>query len=434
MVLLNALYCFALLILTPWLVARSWRTGRYRRFLSDKLLGPKPSATIDPRPTVWFHGVSLGEIHLLSILVGRFRQRYPGYRCVISATTETGLDEAARRFPDLEVLPFPFDVSWAVRRAFERVRPELVVLAESELWPNFLRTAESRGVPVAVVNGRISPKSSRRYLKLKRIAKPLLLDKVSLWVMQTAAYADHLLAAGVEPVRVRVGGSVKYDVATSAPAPATLSRLRNELRLQPSDLVMVAGSTHAPEERLVLEAFRKMRLQHQNLKLVLVPRSPDRFAEVAALADALSFSVSRRSVMSAEGEAPSVVVLDTVGELWPAWHLADFGFTGGSLDGKRGGQSMIEPAAAGVPVVFGPHVWNFRDAARRLVEAGGALQISNEAGLETALRRLADDAELRRTMGDAARELAHSQRGAADRTVDLLAEVLGVGGRARAAA
>ena len=423
LVVLDALYLLLLAAASPWLVWRSLRTGRYRRGLAAKLLG-RLDVPADPRPTVWFHGVSVGEVHLLVTLVAAFRERHPGWRVVISATTDTGLAEAKARFADLVVVAYPFDLSWAVGRALDTIRPQLVVLAESELWPNFLRAAGRRNIPVAVVNARLSPRSFARMGRLGGLARHLLLRHVTAFAAQSEETADRLRRLGVPSDRVSVTGSVKYDGASGdrdTPKAVGLRRLLNRR----DELVWVSGSTHAPEEAIVLAAFARLRERFPSLRLVLVPRHPDRFVEVAELVTTAGLPLVRRSLLTEPlAVMPPVLLLDTVGELGATWALADVGFTGGSLDGRRGGQSMIEPAGYGVPVVFGPHVWNFRDAARRLVESGGAVQVADAVGLEAEVGRLLGDPATRRAMGGAARELVRQQQGATGRTLDVLGRLV----------
>lgn len=433
MPLLDLLYLLALAVLSPWLVWRRVTTGRYRRHRAAKLLGRvgvlrQPAG---PRP-VWFHAVSVGEVNLLGTLVPAFRRRRPDLPVIVSATTDTGLAEARRRFPDLPVIPFPFDFSWAVAAALDAVAPSLVVLTESELWPNFLRAARQRGVPVAVVNARISPRSFRRMRRAGGLVRRLLLDPVARFAVQDAEYAERLRLLGVPAGRIVVTGSVKYDGALREPAsPPTrawadlLGRDRPAEPGAPPPTVLLAGSTHAPEEAVVLAAFARLRERFPWLRLILVPRHPDRFEEVARLVEAAGLPLVRRSRVRERLPAmPPVLLWDTVGELGMAWGLADIGFVGGSLDGRRGGQSMIEPAGAGVPCVFGPHVWNFRDAATRLVEAGGAVMVPDAAALEIELARLIGDPQLRQRMGTAARELVRRQQGATVRTLAVLDALL----------
>jgi 3-deoxy-D-manno-octulosonic-acid transferase len=448
--LLNLVYLAALGLLSPWLVWRFVRTGRYRKDLFPKLTGrvaPPPRG-----PVVWFHAVSVGEVHLLGPVVAGFRRRHPHWAVVVSSTTDTGLAEARAKFADHTVVPFPFDFSWAVGAALDRIRPALLVLAEGEMWPNLLRAAHARGVPVAVVNARLSPRSFRRYAKVAGLARRLLFRFVNRIAVQSEDYAERFRSLGVEPSKLAVTGSVKYDGAMGNRDTAKMRDLRRLITPLPlwergrgeellsagspltpnpfpprgeGSLVWVAGSTHAPEEEIVLRTFAALLPRHPTLRLVLVPRHPDRFAEVARLVERSGIPFVCRSQLSEpRADCPPIVLLDTVGELGAAWVLADVGYVGGTLDGKRGGQSMIEPAGYGVPTVFGPHDWNFRDAAARLVEAGGSIRVKTEADLAPALDRLLADEQLRKRMGDAARDLVARQQGATDRTLDVLDELL----------
>ena len=422
--LLNLVYLILLLLISPWLLVRSIRTGRYRQHLREKLLG-RAHLTDSTRPTVWFHGVSVGEVHLLRQVVRAFRDRHPDWQVTVSATTDTGLAEARKHFGDLQVVPYPFDFSWAVRRAIRRINPRVIVLAESELWPNFLRAANRDGVPVVVINGRMSPRTFRRYSKFPGLARRLLFNRVTLFAMQSETYARHIRELGVDPARVRVTGSVKYDgVGADRNNPKTRD-LAQLLSIAPSDLVWVAGSTHEPEEQIVLNVFAQLRYRFANLKLILVPRAPERFDEVAQLVEQAGLRCVRRSRLVGEPVTPdSVILIDTMGELAAAWGLATIGFTGGSLNEKRGGQSMIEPAGLGVPVLFGPHTWNFRDAVAGLLEVGGAIELRDEQDLLREAGRLLGDSALRERMGAAARAFVHQQQGATARTLDMLDRVI----------
>lgn len=422
--LFDLFYLLAGVALSPWLLWRGVRTGRYRQHLAAKLFGrvdvPPTSAS-----TVWFHGVSVGEIHLLVTLVAAFRKRHPDWRVVVSSTTDTGLAEARAKFPDLVVIAYPFDFSWACGEALVRVKPAVVVLAESELWPNFLAAAGERTIPVVVANARISPRTFTRMMRVKSLLKRVLFRHVTAFAVQTEEYAGRLRQLGVGESRVVVTGSVKYDGATGERDTPKGRELQRLVSREPtaSEIVLVAGSTHAPEEAILLGVFAKLRATFPQLRLILVPRHPDRFTEVAELLQKSGLPFARRSQLTEPTDAP-VVLLDTVGELGAAWGLADLGYTGGSLDGKRGGQSMIEPAGYGVPVVFGPHVWNFRDAARMLVAAGGAIMVKSAEELEAGLAGLIGDPARRRQMGETARRLVNEQQGATERTVGVIAEVV----------
>jgi len=421
--LFDFLYLTLLALLSPWLIMRALRTGRYRRDLSAKLFGTAPVSNPGGAPVAWFHGVSVGEVHLLQTVIAAFRKRHPEWRIAVSSTTDSGLAEARVRFPDCAVLPFPFDFSWACAAAIRAVNPAIIVLAESELWPNFLACAAARKVPVAVINARMSPRSFARLNRAKALAHRFLFRRVTKFAVQSAESTERLRQLGVPECQLVVTGSVKYDGAVGERDTPKGRELRGWMGLPAGSVVWVAGSTHAPEEQIVLDAFARLRVRFPHLRLILVPRHPDRFAEVAALVERSGLQTARRS-QSKIVAGPAVFLLDTVGELGAAWGLADLGFTGGSLDGKRGGQSMIEPAGYGVPTLFGPHVWNFRDAARRLIDAGGAAMIRTPEELEAALAEWIADPALRSRMGDAAQKLVREQQGATERTLDALDAVL----------
>jgi 3-deoxy-D-manno-octulosonic-acid transferase len=439
--LLDLLYLLALLVLSPWLLYKTLTTGKYRRGIWSKLFGsshlvipsprhpvtPSPPYVVTPsprHPVAWFHGVSVGEIHLLRSVVAGFRKRHPDWDCVISTTTDTGFDEACKRFPGVPVFYWPFDFSWAVRRALRHITPALVVLAEGELWPNFVIAAKERGIPVAVINGRMSPRSFRRFARLRRLVGSLL-RRVDLFAVQTEEFARCYCALGAVPERVQVTGSVKYDGIAFDRRNSRTQELRRLLAVNDSDLIWIAGSTQAPEEEIALKVFGRLKLKHPDLRLLLVPRQKERFDEVAALLQRSGHRFLRRSNLSAQGaDRFAVILVDTIGELGALWGLADVAFVGGSLDGRRGGQNMIEPAGYGVAVVFGPHVWNFRDTGAALVEAGAAIQIPDADALELAVERVLRDPQERRRLGSAAQDFVRSRQGATERTLKYLDQLL----------
>jgi len=425
--LLNLLYLTVLFILAPWFVYKALTTGKYRRGLWDKLTGNSPChpVTASPRHVCWFHGVSVGEIHLLRQVIADFRRRHPDWQCVVSTTTDTGFDEARKHFPDLAVFFWPLDFSWAVRRAVRRVRPSLVVLAEGQIWPNFLAAARAQQVPVAVVNARMSPSSFARYRRLGPLSRRLLAG-VDLFATQSPDYAAHLQQLGVPPDRIHVTGSVKYDGTNADRGNPRTKDLRRLLAVEPDDLVFIAGSTQDPEEEIALGIFRRLGAEFPRLRLFLVPRQKDRFGAVAVLLQRSGQPFVRLSELQPVTPSPrhAAVLGDTIGDLSALWGLADVAFVGGSLDGRRGGQNMIEPAAYGAAVLFGPHVWNFRDAAARLTAIGGAVQVPDATALETAVRRLLADPGARARMGAAARQFVKEQQGATERTLVLLDALL----------
>ena len=406
--------------MSGWLACR-WVRGRAAgRLALSRALGQVWGARLDAARPVWMHGVSVGEVLALVPLVARFRARFPGVPVVISASTTTGLTTAHDRFPDLPVFAFPLDWSWAVRRSLDTVNPRLIVLAESELWPNFLAEAKRRGVPVVVVNARLSPRSYRRYAMLGRVGR-WLLTQVDHFAVQSPVYAEQLSRLGVPPGRLSVTGSIKYDgVCGDRDNPKT-SQLRRLFGLRATDPVIVFGSTQAPEEALALRAFTQLQRQCPDLRMLIVPRHPERFEQVALLLAESGLPFVRRSQLRQPlDRCPPLVLVDTVGELAAVWGLACIAFVGGSLDGKRGGQNLIEPAAYGAAVVVGPHTWNFRDVVTRFTQAGALRVVHTGDELTATLSRWLADPIERLRIAETARQLVLSGQGATERTLAIL--------------
>jgi 3-deoxy-D-manno-octulosonic-acid transferase len=288
-------------------------------------------------------------------------------------------------------------------------------------------------VPVALINGRMSPRSFRRYRWVLPLVR-FLLRRLDLLAVQTREYAEALCDLGAPATAVHVTGNVKYDGVTTRRDNPQTHHLRTLFNVHADDLVWISGSTQAPEEELSLQIYRRMLVHHPRLRLFLVPRQPERFNEVANLLERSSVRFVRRSTLITPlTDRERIILVDTIGELSALWGLADLAFVGGSLDGKRGGQNMIEPAAYGAAVVFGPHVWNFRDTVNRLLAEKAAVQIADAAELETILQSLAQDGPERERLGAAAQRFVLQQQGATVRTLDLLDELSPAGGRSAAA-
>jgi 3-deoxy-D-manno-octulosonic-acid transferase len=329
---------------------------------------------------------------------------------------------------------YPFDFSWAVGRVLTRIAPDLVVLAEGELWPNFLLTARRRGVPVVVVNGRLSPRSVGRHRRVRWLTRPLW-RCLDLLAVQSREYAENLAAVGIPSEKIVVTGNIKYDGSQPERDRERLASFRALLDVRPRDRVWVCGSTQSPEEAVALSIFGRLRRVYPGMRLILVPRQKERFDEVATLLRIAGVPHVRRSSLTRPLEdRDAVVLVDTFGELEVLWGLAEVAFVGGSLDGKRGGQNLIQPAAYGSAVVFGPHTWNFRDAVTGLLQAGGALEVADADGLERAMRQLLEDGALRQRLGDNARRFVREQQGALARTMDAVDAVILTATRERFAA
>ncbi len=421
-----------MLVSAPFWVYQMLRRGKYRRGFGERM-GRVPARVrgASGQPVIWIHAVSVGEVLAVSGLVGQIRRAFPGYRVVISTTTDTGQELARKRFGEENVFYFPMDFALAVRRYLRAFRPELVVLAETEFWPNFLRLARESGARVAVVNARISDRSWPRYQRF-RWALRRMLANVDLFLAQTESDKSRLESIGTDASRVQVSGNLKFDVTLPAPPPI-VEELRRGLAAEGAGPVLVCGSTVEDEEAPILRAFENLRVSHPRAVMILAPRHPERFDAVASLLEQMGISSHRRSRWDGEPLAGGVFLVDTIGELAALYALADVAFVGGSLV-PRGGHNIIEPAQHGVAIVTGNHTENFRDIVG-LFQSRDAVRIVGLAELPLVLMQLVDDDSERMALGRRAKETILSQMGATSRTLDALRPLLvrGVPASARAA-
>lgn len=423
---LNLVYLIAFAAALPWLLYRRFWLGKPVAGFRIKLTGSVPELRATER-RIWFHAVSVGEVLLLSELISQVRRRHPDIAAVISTTTGTGFEVAKKLYPDLPIFFFPFDFSWSCKRAIQRIRPTAIILAELEVWPNFLLAASMAGVPVAVANGRLSEKSFNGYCKLSLLLRPLM-RHLSFVAAQSEVYATRFRALGTPSDRVIVTGSLKFDRALSDRANPATETLRSAFGLSKEEVTLIAGSTGDPEEQYALHAWQKLRMSFPLLRLILVPRHKERFEEVARLVENSGLPLLRKSRLSAsnlegtsenENKTPPVILLDTLGELGACWGLAEIAFVGGSLT-NRGGQNMIEPAAFGAAVLFGPDTRNFRDAVDLLLSNEAAQVVRNECELREAIQSLLLDPERRQQMGQRAQAAIATHRGATAKHIELI--------------
>lgn len=435
----NLIYAALLLALSPLILYRRWRHGKYRRGNAEKWWGNLPRRHPE-RPSIWVHAVSVGEVLQLQALLPELGRRFSGHEILLTTTTETGYDVAVTKYPDVTCTFYPLDFTWAVNRALDRVRPDLIALVELELWPNFIAAAARRRIPLVLINGRISEKSFRGYRRIKPLMRWLLCQFRWLLV-QTAEYGDRLRELGAPSDRVQVTGNIKFDRVQSDRQNPRTAALRREFGLRDEEVLFIAGSTQEPEESLAIEAYRELKPKFPGLRLMLVPRHKERFEEVAGLVQQSGFPLLRRTQTTAASSAamadnnssmpPSIaaennrpiLLLDTLGELGFAWGLADIAFVGGSLT-QRGGQNMIEPAAYGAAVLFGPNTWNFKDIVAALLHHDAAQVVADGAGLTAALHHCLDDRTHRLAMGERARAFVADQHGATEATLKCLVETI----------
>jgi 3-deoxy-D-manno-octulosonic-acid transferase len=439
----------AALITAPYWLIQGLRHGKYLSNLSERL--GFSHAALDRLPAdrlgaIWIHAVSVGETLSGVALAKRLKETYPKRPLVVSTTTLTGQNLAKERMPFADaVIYFPFDWTFSVRRMLDAAKPALVIVLETEIWPNFLRQSRQRNIPVIFASGRISDRSFARYLKyfgwFGFYLRPFIasvLRNAAAFLMQTPVDADRIHALGAPADRVKVSGNLKYDMALPEPTPLS-TWLAEECKRRQRWPVIVAGSVVATEEPLALIAFGVVQGDFRKALLVLAPRKPERFGPAAEFIEESHRKFVRRSELSVAGpgitpkqtpnsngisEDTTVVLLDSIGELASLYTLADGAFVGGSLV-EAGGHNILEPAAFGRVPVFGPSMDNFADIAARFLQAGAAIQVESpeDAGVEWI--HLLKDPDKRKRMGDAAKQLVENSRGALDRVMAEVAKQFG---------
>jgi 3-deoxy-D-manno-octulosonic-acid transferase len=405
----------------PWWLWRMATTQKYREGFFSRFGAVPAGLKQGGKPAIWVHAVSVGEVLAVSRLVGELEAAFPSYRLLISTTTRTGQALARERFGTERVFYCPLDFPWAVRAYLNAIEPKMLILAETEFWPNFLHGCFRRGIPVTVVNARISDRSWPRYRALKGLWKPFL-SRLGLVLAQSQLDAERLKTIGCAAERVRVAGNLKFDVRAGAE-----SKAAGELRARGVGMrFVVAGSTLEGEEAALVEAWGRVLAADTNLVLVIASRHPERFAAVASLLDASGHAWARRSEWNDAPVEPlkqgQIVLLDTIGELASVYSLASVAFVGGSLI-PAGGHNPLEPAQFGVPIVMGPYFENFRAMVEDL-RARDGIRIVDMDGLAGALVELLSERAVAEAVGARAREVFERQAGATARSVEAIRKLL----------
>jgi 3-deoxy-D-manno-octulosonic-acid transferase len=427
----SVLLALALVLGAPWWLLEMARYGKYRTGLGERL-GFVPERLFDrvARDTIWIHAVSVGEVLAVSRMVEELKARLPGWRIVISTTTDSGQKLARQRFGDSDAFYFPLDFAFAVRAYLQALRPKLLVLAESEFWPNLLHETRKSGAAVAVVNARVSDRSLPRYVRFRGWLRPVMQDVV-IFLAQTEEDARRLVEIGAPAQRVHVGGNLKFEVKPPVKTPF-VGAFAAALRRDEIGPVVVAGSTLNGEEALMLVCFESIAKQYRNALLVLAPRHPERFDYVAKMLtwwekqECPNMPWRRRSEWS-DGQLPAggVFLLDSIGELASLYEFADLAFVGGSLVPK-GGHNVLEAAQFGAAILVGPYTENFRDIIAVFQKADAlrvVTPVTPQSLNATVMELLGDDAQ-REQLGQRAREVIRSQQGATERTVAALLQLL----------
>ncbi|MGA2644142.1 MAG: 3-deoxy-D-manno-octulosonic acid transferase [Candidatus Sulfotelmatobacter sp.] len=411
-----------LLVSLPYWLFQMVRHGKYRTGFAERLGGvpARLRLPLGEEPVIWIHAVSVGEVLAVGGLVEELRRRFPRHKIVMSTTTDTGQAIARKRFGEANVFYFPMDFAFAIGAYLKALRPQMVVIAETEFWPNFLRLAHTSGARIAVVNARISDRSWPKYRWFRGLLRKVLMN-VDAYMAQTEEDASRLREIGAIAGRVRVTGNLKFDIAAPSP-PAIVESLKESIETNEGGPVLVCGSTVEGEEPLLLKAFENVLVQYPKTVMILAPRHPERAPAVAALIEQMSIRFFKRSVWNGEGLAGAVLLLDTIGELAALYALADIAFVGGSLV-PRGGHNIIEPAQYGVATVVGTHTENFRDIVS-LFQSRDAVRIVGPAELPLVLLELLANEAERRELGERAAETMRSQAGVTTRTADGLQQLL----------
>lgn len=410
---------FAIIYLPIYLCKRKFHRGFGMR------LGILPKNLALNRP-VWIHAVSVGEMMAAKNLIQGLRAGYPGRQFFITTVTPTGNKIAAGTAGSSDCVSYlPLDLSFIVASVIERVKPSLFILMETEIWPNLITQLYKKGIPVILLNGRISDHSFRGYGLIKFLLRPLL-KKISLFCVQTKVDAERFIRLGASEERIKISGNMKFDIADYGPGPTDILGDRLKLGLQDKEKLLIAASTHPGEEEIILDAYKRLSANSHCLRLLFAPRHPERAKEIEKVVSKLGFTAVFISVLSVQGcdEAKSpVFILDSIGQLMRYYSIADIVFVGGSLV-RKGGHNILEPASLGRPVLFGPHMFNFRDISGLFLENNAAIMVCDPSELAGKLMALLNDFSQAQDLGRRAKALVLENRGATQRNLGFLQRYL----------
>ncbi len=409
-ILYNLILIVITIVLSPYILFKLITVPKYRGGISQKLGRVRKGVlrVLNNTRPIWVHAVSVGEVMAAHPLIRDLRKKYPNRKFILSTVTVTGHYTAKQRVPEADaVFYFPFDYPWIVRRVIRMINPAIVLIAETEIWPNFFRELNRQGIPSALINGRISPKSYGNYLKFKGFFTQVF-EQVTLFCMQSEEDAARIKDIGASADKVRITGNLKFDqkIPTAQQKPVTIA---------PGRKVITAGSTHRGEEAILIDIYSRLRKKYPDLVLIIAPRHPERFNEVSGLITSAGYECQRRTRI--KGSVKDVVLLDTIGELRAFYSLCDIAFVGGSLV-KVGGHNLLEPAAMKKPVIFSSYMFNFKEISEALIQAGGGIMVKDKEELYSKLDSLLADKELAGSIGEKAFKVIAANSGATARTID----------------
>lgn len=416
-ILYNIILVLLTVLLSPVILFKLITVPKYRGGISQKLgrVRKKVKQVIQGTRPIWVHAVSVGEVMAAHPLIRELKKKYPGRKLILSTVTVTGNYTARQRVPEADaVFFFPFDYPWIVRRVIRRINPVIVLVAETELWPNFFRELTRAGIPSALINGRISGSSYKNYMKFRSFFKQVF-GQISLFCMQSGEDGERIKNIGAPSDRVIVTGNLKFDQKIQPLKASPVS-------LNASSKVITAGSTHRGEEAALLYVFRRLREKFPELVLIIAPRHPERFDEVAGLVNTAGYDCQRRTRL--KGPIKDVLLLDTIGELRSFYAICDIAFVGGSLV-KVGGHNLLEPAAMKKPVIFSRYMFNFKEISEALISAGGGILVKDKQELYVQADKLLSDKNYSQRVGSRAFTVIEANSGAAKRTIDAVSGLIG---------
>ena len=416
-ILYNMILLLLTVLLLPFILFKLITVPKYRGGITQKLgrVRKRVKRVIQGTRPIWVHAVSVGEVMAAHPLIRELKKKYPDRKLILSTVTVTGNYTARQRVPEADaVFFFPFDYPWIVRRVIHRINPEIVLVAETELWPNFFRELTRTGIPSAVINGRISPHSYKNYMRLRAFFSQVFAH-VNLFCMQSGEDAARIKDIGADAGRVMVTGNLKFyqKIPPNQSSPVSLPA---------GSKVITAGSTHRGEEAALLEVFSRLREKYPELILIIAPRHPERFDEVAGLVHKAGYDCQRRTRLM--GRVKDVLLLDTIGELRSFYGVCDIAFVGGSLV-KVGGHNLLEPAALKKPVIFSRYMYNFKEISEALISAGGGILVKDKEELYVQADKLLSDGNYSQQIGNRAFSVIENNSGAAKRTIDAISRLIG---------
>lgn len=418
----NIFITLVFIIFSPYLFVRAL-FGRHG--ISERL-GNLPKNTknrLFQKEVIWFHTASVGEVKILPPVIHSLKKKSPDSVVVVTSLTKTGKAEAKKILKDAELVFYPpIDIGFLVKRVVKKIKPKALVLVETEIWPNLIREVKRKKAKIVVINGRLSSKSFPLYFRFKRFFSEVL-SFVDIFCMRTEEDSRRAIILGANPDKIKVLGNLKFDQILSSFSTHPKEMLKKSFGIDLHSKLIVAGSIREGEEKIVLNAFFRLKKEFLNLSLILAPRHMKRLKEIEKILHSLGLKFIRRTELKNQKVKEDVILLDTLGELFSLYSCADVAFVGGSLVPK-GGHNILEPAIFGVPVLFGPHTENFKFAKDVLLNSGGGIMVKDGEELYQKLFLLLKNDKLKKGLGKKAQLAVRSQRGVSDETVELLLKTL----------